>query len=488
MAEALTATIAEPRASASSAPWTVRYKGLLITIDLLVVVATLYLAVNVAGIPWVRGERPLAEPSGTLVACITGAIWLLLLAAGGSRSPRVVGTGATEYRRVGQATLIAFAVSALLAYVFDVQDLRTFFGVGIGVGFALALVCRWAARRWLIGQRAAGRMMRSVLLVGSPESILSVARDIERKTAAGFKVVGACTPSGLVAGGVPGTNIPVSGSIDNLPQALAVTGADTVIITSANELSAGQVRELSWQLEPGHQHLVVAPSLTDIGGPRLHIRPVNGLPLVHVETPRYEGGKLHMKRLFDAVASGGLVFLLSPALLIIALLVRASSPGPILFRQPRIGLRGETFEMLKFRSMYVDAEERLAEIARDDEGNGIMFKMKDDPRVTPIGKFLRRYSLDELPQLFNVLLGSMSLVGPRPPLEREVVQYSDHVHRRFLVKPGITGLWQVSGRSDLDWEETVRLDLFYVENWTFTGDLHILVRTARAVLAGEGAY
>jgi len=266
--------------------------------------------------------------------------------------------------------------------------------------------------------------------------------------------------------------------------------ADTVLITSANELSTGTVRSLSWQLEPGRQHLIVAPSLTDIGGPRLHARPVAGLPLVHVETPRYQGGKLHAKRTFDVLAAGALIVVLSPVLIAVALAVRFASPGGVFFRQERVGLSGERFNMLKFRSMYEDAEERLLELAAADRdsGNAVMFKMKDDPRVTGIGKLLRRFSLDELPQLFNVVRGDMALVGPRPPLDREVEQYADTVHRRFLVKPGITGLWQVSGRSDLTWDETVRLDLFYVENWTLTGDLTILLKTVRAVLKSEGAY
>ena len=171
-------------------------------------------------------------------------------------------------------------------------------------------------------------------------------------------------------------------------------------------------------------------------------------------------------------------------------MVKFTSPGAVFFRQDRVGLGGEHFDMLKFRSMYVDAEDRLAELQHEarDRGNDVMFKMKDDPRVTTVGRFLRRFSLDELPQLFNVLRGTMSLVGPRPPLDREVRQYSQSVHRRFLVKPGITGLWQVSGRSDLDWDETVRLDLFYVENWTLTGDLLILLKTVKAVLGSDGAY
>jgi exopolysaccharide biosynthesis polyprenyl glycosylphosphotransferase len=228
----------------------------------------------------------------------------------------------------------------------------------------------------------------------------------------------------------------------------------------------------------------------DIGGPRIHTRPVAGLPLIHVETPRYEGSVLFAKRAFDIIASGIFIVLLSPLLLAIALIVRLSSPGPVLFRQPRVGLNGSEFRMFKFRSMVTDAESRLAKLEDTQRaaGNTVMFKMKDDPRVTPVGKFIRRFSIDELPQLFNVFAGTMSLVGPRPPLQREVDLYENHVHRRFLVKPGITGLWQVSGRSDLSWEDTVRLDLYYVENWSITGDLVILWRTIKAVIESDGAY
>jgi len=488
-----TTTLGAAATSTTHAPWTAVFGRLQIAVDVIAIVTALTIAAAAAGLvaPWMsEGVEGGLLTEGTVVSVVTAAIWLLFLAATASRSPRVVGTGATEYRRVVQSTFFVFGLVALVAYVVGIPGLRLFLAYGFFAGVFLLVAGRWGARKWLVGQRRRGRMSRSVLLVGSLDSVATVARDVQRNPAAGFDVVGACTPSGVVAGTVPGTDIPVSGSLASLTQALAVTGADTVIITSANEFSPAQVRELSWKLEPGRQHLVLAPSLTDIGGPRLHTRPVNGLPLIHVETPRYEGGKLYLKRIFDIVASGLLLIVLSPVLLGIAMIVRLSTPGTVFFRQPRIGLKGTEFSMLKFRSMYVDAEARLADLAsvERDEGNSVMFKMRDDPRVTPIGRFLRRYSLDELPQLINVLLGSMSLVGPRPPLEREVVQYSDHVHRRFLVKPGITGLWQVSGRSNLDWDETVRLDLFYVENWTLMGDIFILWKTARAVVRGEGAY
>jgi exopolysaccharide biosynthesis polyprenyl glycosylphosphotransferase len=319
--------------------------------------------------------------------------------------------------------------------------------------------------------------------------VLHLARELGRSPEAGYRVVGAAVSAGT-RGPLPGSTVQSYGGFDDLTDALAATGADTVVITSADDLPPERVRQLSWSLEPGRQHLVVAPSLTDIGGPRIHTRPVQGLPLIHVETPTYSGRKLYTKRTFDIIGSALLILVLSPVLLVVALLVATTTPGPVFFRQERVGLNGSTFHMMKFRSMVVDAEARLQVLSQIDraEGNDVLFKMRDDPRVTRIGGFIRRFSLDEVPQLFNVLAGDMSLVGPRPPLAKEVALYDVHVHRRFLVKPGMTGLWQVSGRSDLSWEDSVRLDLFYVENWSTIGDIVILWRTVKAVFSGGGAY
>jgi exopolysaccharide biosynthesis polyprenyl glycosylphosphotransferase len=351
------------------------------------------------------------------------------------------------------------------------------------------MASRWIWRQWLTAQRSKGEYSSRVLLVGSRASVAAIAKDLNRVPQAGYVVVGACIPGDTIGEYLLG-KIPVSNNLEQLQATMEAAGADTLVVTSSDELPPERIRELSWSLEPGRQHLVLAPSLTDIGGPRIHMRPVAGLPLIHVETPRYEGLKRFSKRAFDILSSALLIIILSPVFLAAAISVRLSTPGGVLFRQKRVGLNGEHFSMLKFRSMVVDAEQQLTALTSADraEGNAVMFKMKNDPRVTPIGSFMRRFSLDELPQLFNVLGGSMSLVGPRPPLEREVAIYEHHVHRRFLVKPGITGLWQVSGRSNLSWEDTVRLDLYYVENWSIMGDLMILWRTARAVLARDGAY
>ncbi len=471
--------------------WARTYAHYLVATDTVIIVVVL-IAVTLLGsqpyvLPAAHGQT---QVSVWLVVAVAGSLLLALLSMSGSRNGRVVGVGTQEYRAVVQSVFLSFTTVALLAYLTTIAGLHFILMSGLVLTTGGLVISRWLARRWLTSQRRRGLMSDRVLLVGSEASIAKTARDLQRTPAAGLLVVGACTSSGRIADVIPGTDIAVSGSVSNILQALDRVGADTVLITSANELDTDTVRSLSWKLEPGRHHLIVAPSLTDIGGPRIHTRPVAGLPLVHVETPRYGGGKLHAKRAFDVVAAGVLILLLSPVLLVVGLLVRVTSAGDALFRQERIGLGGETFQMLKFRSMYVDAEERLAElrVQGTDRGNEVMFKMKNDPRVTPLGRLLRRFSIDELPQLFNVLGGSMSLVGPRPPLEREVVLYSDSVHRRFLVKPGITGLWQVSGRSDLDWEETVRLDLFYVENWTMTGDLIILGKTLRAVFKSDGAY
>jgi exopolysaccharide biosynthesis polyprenyl glycosylphosphotransferase len=420
------------------------------------------------------------------VAIIAG--WMLVLGIYGSRSYRVLGTGAQEYKQMADGTVRLFGVIAIIAFLFHIDLARGYILIAFPLGLGVLTLSRWIWRKWLSVQRLDGRYCSRVLLVGSEASATHLARELARQPQAGYLVVGACVPKGLLADYLPGTRIPVFSNVDKLLAAMHSVDADTVVVTSSEELPPHRMRELSWSLEPGRQHLVVAPSLTDIGGPRIHTRPVAGLPLIHVETPRYEGMKQYTKRSFDIVASTALIAVLSPLLAVIAICVRLSTPGPVLFLQERVGINGQEFRMLKFRSMVTDAEARLASLHALSEGNGVMFKMKDDPRVTPIGKVLRRFSIDELPQLFNVFAGTMSLVGPRPPLAREVSEYENHVHRRFLVKPGVTGLWQVSGRSNLSWEDSVRLDLYYVENWSIAGDLVILWRTVKAVWNRDGAF
>jgi exopolysaccharide biosynthesis polyprenyl glycosylphosphotransferase len=310
---------------------------------------------------------------------------------------------------------------------------------------------------------------------------------LRRSPQAGLDVVAVCvTPADRDSVGET-VDLPVAGLQDVLATA-ALCGADTVAVTSASETAAEYLRTLSWQLEGTGLELLVAPGLVEVAGPRLHIRPFDGLPLLSVEQPRFEGWRRVVKGAVDRSAALVALVLLAPVFLGIALAVGLTSPGPVLFRQERIGVNGRRFTMFKFRSMVVDADERLAALQNANQSDGLLFKMRTDPRVTTVGRWLRRLSLDELPHLLNILNGSMALVGPRPPLPVEVARYDSSVSRRLLVKPGLTGLWQVSGRSDLSWDESVRLDLRYVENWTLAMDVQIIWKTFAAVLGSRGAY
>lgn len=417
--------------------------------------------------------------------------WMIALTLIDSRSHRIIGHGMTEYVRVADASLRLFGAIAIVAFLTRIDVARGYLLISLPLGVFMLVVTRWLWRQWLNAHRQSGNYSARVLLVGSQESVTQVARELGRAPTAGYVVVGACFPRGTDLAMVPRTSIPVFTSVESVDQAVVASGADTVAITSTDDLPPSKVKEISWGLEKGRRHLILAPSILDVAGPRIHMRPVSGLPLVYVETPRFSLGQRVAKRAMDLLIALPLVVIISPALIALALAVRLSGPGPVLFRQTRIGHDGKEFTMLKFRSMVPNAEELLKQLSsmRRDSGNSVMFKMKQDPRVTRVGRLMRKFSLDELPQLFNVIEGSMSLVGPRPPLPDEVVKYADHVHRRFLVKPGITGLWQVSGRSTLSWEETVRLDLYYVENWTMLGDFAILAKTARAALApGDTAH
>lgn len=417
-------------------------------------------------------------------------VWMGALSWSDSRSYRVIGTGATEYVRVADASLRVFGTIAIIAFLAQIDVARGFLLISLPLGIVILLLERWLWRQWLIAKRARGEFAARVLLVGSVDSVAQIARELQRTPSAGYYVVGACTPSGLVAGTVPGTNIPMMGSVNAVERAMQLTNADTVAVTSTDELPPDKVKQISWGLEAGRQHLVLAPSIVDIAGPRLHTRPVAGLPLIHVETPRFSKGQSFVKRTFDLIGATAFIALLSPILIIVTIAVAWTSNGPLFYKQERIGQHGRPFHMLKFRSMRVGADKELkALLESQGTSEKPLFKIKNDPRITPVGRFLRKYSLDELPQLFNVLGGSMSLVGPRPQIAAEVALYTDAARRRLLARPGLTGLWQVSGRSSLDWEDAVRLDLYYVENWSLVGDLAILAKTAKAVVApGDDAH
>jgi exopolysaccharide biosynthesis polyprenyl glycosylphosphotransferase len=414
-------------------------------------------------------------------------VWPAVLAGVGAHSERIFGTGSEEYRRVTRAGLLLLAVAGFLSYAASLDLSRSLVAVAVPALTGTTVLLRFAARKVLVALRTAGRCTKRVVVVGRGAAVLDLAGALTRARYAGLQVVAACvTPADRVAV-AEAARLPVGGLDDVVAMAMR-HGADTVAVTSASETAAEYLRRLSWQLEGTRLELLVAPGLVEVAGPRLHIRPFEGLPLLTVEAPRFEGWRRLVKGAVDRVVAAVAIVLFAPVLLLMALAVRATSEGPVLYRQERVGMHGRPFTMLKFRSMVVDADGRLEALRGENVSDGLLFKMREDPRVTPVGRWLRRLSLDELPQLFNVLGGSMSLVGPRPPLPSEVARYDNSVRRRLLVKPGLTGLWQISGRSDLPWDEAVRLDLRYVENWSLSLDLLILWKTARAVLSGSGAY
>jgi exopolysaccharide biosynthesis polyprenyl glycosylphosphotransferase len=469
--------------------WAIRYSRIVTLSDLAVVL----FATGSTHLLWFGlAEVTVSTPSFVLTyvsfSSLLVVAWMTALAIAGSRDAHMLGTDTTEYRRVVNATLALFGAIAVFATMTQTELARGYLLTAFPLGLVLLVGSRWGWRQWLNRQRARGEFSFRVLIVGNAASVTELAASLAERPQAGYRVVDALVtdsppatlpelPGISVQRTTPGTMFgQVAGSV-----------SDTVVVVGSDEVSSASINELSWRLDPG-QRLVVAPQLVGVAGSRIHTRPVAGLPLIHVETPSYDGAKRVAKRTLDIVGSALLLIALAPLFLITAVLIKLASPGPVFYGQERIGLSGEPFTILKFRSMRIGADRELAALlAAEGTDDRPLFKPRSDPRITPIGRILRRYSIDELPQLLNVLRGDMSLVGPRPQVDGEVRLYDSKSSRRLAVKPGMTGLWQVSGRSNLSWENAIRLDLYYVENWSITSDLVILLRTVRAVFAHDGA-
>ncbi|AQT78730.1 UDP-phosphate galactose phosphotransferase [Mycolicibacterium litorale] len=434
-----------------------------------------------------------ADLNYLLVSIAVASLWMLALSINNARSPRIVGSGAEEYRRVLMATLAVFGGVAIISMLFKLEIARGYLMIALPTGITLLILSRWVARRMVIRARQKhGRCITRVLAVGSAPAVRDLTKSLAREEWSEYMVVGACIP-GRASGSeldVPGVRkIPTFGDESNVVGAVTATGSHAVAVTATEHFDGRAFRDLSWELEKLNVDLLVAPGVVDVAGPRLQMRPVSGLPLIHVEKPQYHGAKRFQKRLFDLAFASMVLLCGLPVLLLIAVAIKMTSRGPIFYRQERIGMDGLPFEMIKFRTMVDGADRMLDDLMdRNESEGGVLFKMRSDPRVTPVGRILRKYSLDEIPQFINVLKRDMSVVGPRPPLANEVKSYDDHARKRLLVRPGITGLWQVSGRSDLSWEDSVRLDLFYVENWSMVSDLLIALKTVKAVLGHSGAY
>ena len=420
-----------------------------------------------------------------------GVIWLLILRANNSRNHRIVGHDNEEYKRVFGSGVAVLMTLALFSLFFKLDVSRLFVGLSIASGTALLLISRWAWRQWLRGQRARGNYRSSVAIAGSATIVSELLEQLARDKTSNFKPTLLIAPSQKDVSALAKFGLPVIAEFSDPAAVLLQNRVDAVILVGSEFLTKQRFKAIAWNLESSPIDLIVAPGLLDASSPRVHSRQVSGVSFLEVESPTFDGSRFALKQSFDILASAILVAVFSPVFLITAILVKVTDRGPIFLRQERHGRNGKIFKMIKFRSMRVGAEkqhEELKKLSETELVNTNMFKLPNDPRITKIGKFIRKYSIDELPQLFNVLKGDMSLVGPRPPLPSEVQEYETHVHRRLLVKPGITGIWQVSGRASLSWEETVRLDLDYVENWSFAGDLVILGKTVGAVFGRSGAF
>ena len=441
-------------------------------VALVVATALVPLGLDAALAPWL----PVIVP-GVVLASFTGH---------GLYDPTFLGSGPEELRRSFRAVTHGAAAAVTVAFATGTPVAPLALATLALLVLAATTTARHLLRRCLHRARRRGGAMQRVVAVGHPDDVRVVVQELARERHHGLAVVAACVPGGRRAGTDVG--VPVVGDLSEVRRAVRTFGADTVAAVSGPELTGGGLRRLSWELEATGTGLLVCPGLVEVAGPRLSIRPAAGLSLLHVEHASLSTVHRLAKVLLDRTVAAVALLLLAPVLAVIAVLVRATSPGPALYRQRRAGAGGREFTLIKFRSMVQDADARRQEFLGTDDGNGVLFKLVRDPRVTAVGARLRRYSLDELPQLFNVLRGHMSLVGPRPPLPEEVALYDDDAHRRLHVKPGLTGLWQISGRSDLSWEESLRLDLRYVDNWSMAMDLMIIWKTSRAVLRGSGAY
>jgi exopolysaccharide biosynthesis polyprenyl glycosylphosphotransferase len=429
----------------------------------------------------------------THLAVLMVVLWLVVLVLIGSRNRRIVGTGTDEYRKIGNSALIVVGVLAGLALFFKLDVSRPFVIYAVVISTLLVVIGRRVSRVWLVRARRRGRFLTRVAIVGPANLTSEILETFARDKECPFRVELLIVHKASDARALKAFNLPTLVELGDPAALMKERHLDAIIMVSSDATSASYIRRVGWNLEDSPFELIVAPGVLESMGPRIHARPVAGLPLIEVESPSFNDWRFVVKQTFDFVGAAVLTVLLSPVFLATAIAIKAGDRGPVLYSQERIGINGRVFKMLKFRSMRPGAESDHAALkANKLQTGGLvntnMFKDPNDPRVTRVGRFIRRYSIDELPQLFNVLGGDMSLVGPRPPLPSEVAEYEAHMHRRLLVKPGVTGVWQVSGRATLSWKETVRLDLDYVENWSLLYDAVILLKTVREVIRPAGGY
>lgn len=406
--------------------------------------------------------------------------WFIALAVGGCYDTQIVGIGPTEIRRILLASVWLFVLLVTVNFFRTNGISRNFVVATILSGTILLIAGRLVLRQWLYARRRNGALLANTLVIGSPDAVLRLTKTITENSIAGYQV--ACTAEPLQTYGAD-----VDEWLDGITDKIELYGVQAVAVSHAATLDPELIRRLGWRLEGPRVDLLVEPSYGHLTGPRVTYRPAQALPLIHLDEPHLIGTRRFLKRLMDIVMAAAGLILLSPFLITIAILIRLTSKGPAFYTQARIGFEGRTFQFVKFRTMIDGAHEMRAHVLGPPD-EGMPERYRNDPRITRVGRFLRRWSLDELPQLLNVLVGSMSMVGPRPMLQEEMHLLADRDHRRHITKPGLTGLWQVSGRKEVNWDERMRLDLYYVENWSPMFDVVIIVRTIKAVAEGQGAH
>lgn len=467
-----------------SARWPAELSRVVLVVDIFMVSAAVFIT-YLANFGLLQ-EFPVSGVRGMsyeAVAVIFGVTWIVALGLSDSRRKSILGAGLEEYRRILSASLYTFGLLAILSYLAHASVSRLFFVMTLPLGIALLVAGRAAVRSRLKSARRRGGALARTMVIGAQQDVVHVSADLEKHKNAGFTPVAACVTD------APET---FDGDLELVQYAEIadrVERGDIDTIVVAGGVPTDEVRRLAWQCENSNTQLLLTPRLTDVAAPRLSFRQAAGVGLIHVDLPSYSGMKFWAKRIFDIAFSAATLVAIWPVLAVVAIAVKIDSPGPVIFRQQRIGVDGKPFTIHKFRTMCIDAEERIQALIDEAGGKALRFKMENDPRITRVGRVLRKYSLDELPQFWTALRGGMSVVGPRPQVAREVAEYTADAHRRLLIKPGITGLWQVKGRSLLTEEESIRLDLRYVENWTLTGDIAIIAQTVGVVLKpGDQAH
>ncbi|GAA3004391.1 sugar transferase [Actinokineospora diospyrosa] len=465
------------------AGWEPRYRTGVLLADLF---SVLFGVLVVGG--FVANRVDPASPLITPTGVVTFGVLVASLMVNRVWNLAILGQGAEEFRRLGRAFVAASVVLALGGLLFDITQIRPWVFIVVPATALLVFPMRYVLRQFLHRARREGRCLLPVMAAGNVETIRDLITRTRGATHLGWRVAAVCTTDGLGEDVTEIDGVPVVGQLRDLAAHARRGGYRIVAVTPDAYWTPKRLQQLAWKLEGSGAEMVVAPVLMEVAGPRLHVDAVLGMPLLRVSSPSFTGVRRVVKDVFDKVGAAILLTLLAPVMIAVSIAIAVDTRGPVFYKQRRVGKDGREFTIVKFRTMVVNAHKLVTKLADQNEGHGLLFKMRKDPRVTKVGAILRRYSIDELPQLFNVLAGPMSLVGPRPPLPEESARYAPDVRRRLLVKPGLTGLWQVSGRSDLPWEEAVRLDLRYVEDWSLALDAVILWKTFRAVFTGQGAY